>query len=392
MPRLFTEAFRVFFLAAGLFAAGAMALWLGWLALHDAPGAVAVPPFAVAPHLWHAHEMLFGYAAASVAGFFLTAAPNWTGSGQARGGYVTLAAAVWLAGRGAMLVSDALPPTAVALIDLAFLPLLAAKLAAMLARRPKPQNVALLAALAALWGGDLLCHLDWTGLRPGAAEAGLRLGLGALCVLIAVIGGRVTPAFTRNAMRRDGVESGLPRSLGVLEAIAIGGACLTTALWALGDAGPVASVAALGTGVAQLGRAALWRPLWALRQPILWSLHLGMTMLGLGWLALGLGWAGLAIPESAALHLLAIGAVGGMTLAMMSRAALGHTGRPLRAPTPVALAYALVALSALIRFAGPVVLPVFYAEALRLAALLWITAFALFALSYWPILTGPRRA
>jgi uncharacterized protein involved in response to NO len=391
-PRLLTEGFRFFFLAAALWAAFALLAWEGWLGVHALNGIVTRTPFAPAPQLWHAHEMAFGYGTAVLGGFFLTAVPNWTGAPAAREAYVTAAAALWLAGRLAMWFSASLDPVLVAVVDLAFLPVLAAKISLQLAKRPKPQNVALLGLLAMVWAGNLWTHLEWTGAVADGASPGLRLGLSGLCALIAVGGGGVTPAFTRNAMTREGREDGLPVTRRPLEIAAIGGAVAIGPLWAFGAPEPSLAAVALVAGLAQLGRVAGWRPDWALRQPILWSLHLGMAMLGLGWLALGAGWAGLAIPESAGLHLLAIGAVGGMTLAVMSRAALGHTGRPLAAPAPVAWAYGLVALAALLRFAGPAFAPTFYNEAVLASGALWIAAFALFAAVYLPILTGPRAA
>jgi uncharacterized protein involved in response to NO len=391
-PRLMTEGFRFFFLAAALWAVMAVLAWEGWLGVHALNGMVTHTPFAPAPHLWHAHEMVFGYGTAVLGGFFLTAVPNWTGGPGARAGFVIAAAALWLAGRLAVWFSGGLPPALVAAVDLAFLPLLAAKIAALLAKRPKPQNVALLGLIALVWAGNLWTHLEWTGVVVDGASPGLRLGLSGLCALIAVVGGRVTPAFTRNAMTREGRERGLPVSRPWLELPAIVGAVALGPLWAFGAPEPLLAAVALVAGAAQLGRVAGWRPGWALRQPILWSLHAGMAMLGLGWLALGAGWAGAAVGESAGLHLLAIGAVGGMTLAVMSRAALGHTGRPLATPAPVAWAYALVLLAALLRFGGPVFAPGFYNAAVLGSGALWIAAFAIFAAVYAPILTGPRVA
>lgn len=389
-PRLFTEGSRVFFLAAALYAAFALLVWEGWLAAAALGAPAPAVPFAPAPPFWHAHEMIFGYAAAVLGGFFLTAVPSWTGTPAARTGFVTAVAGVWLAGRLAVWFSGALDPALVAVVDLAFLPLLALKIGDQLRRRPKPQNLMFLVLLALVWTGNLLTHLEWTGAIGDGVWPGLRLGLSGVCAMIAVVGGRVTPAFTRNAMRREGRETGLPVSRRPVELTAIGGAILLGPLWAAEAPAPLLAAVALAAGAAQLIRVALWRPGWCATSPILWSLHLGMALLGLGWLALGLGWAGAAVPETAALHLLGVGAVGGMTLAVMSRAALGHTGRALVAPGPVVLAYLLVAAAAVLRFAGPVWAPGFYGGAMLASGALWIGAFALFAASYWPVLNGPR--
>jgi uncharacterized protein involved in response to NO len=389
-PRLLTEGFRVFFLAAAVWAVFAVGIWEGWLTVHALDGMVTDTPFAQAPHLWHAHEMTFGFGTAVLGGFFLTAVPNWTGAPAARTAFVTVAAALWLAGRLAVWWSGAIDPRLVAALDLAFLPVLSWKIAAQMLKRPKPQNVMLLGVLAAIWTGNLLCHLEWTGVVADGVGPGLRLGLGATCVLIAVVGGRVTPAFTRNAMRAAGREDRLPETRPGLERAAMAGAAVVTLLWAAQGPSWLLAPLAAATGAAQLARVAGWRPGWTLSRPILWSLHLGMAMLGLGWLALAAHWAGLPVGETAALHLLGIGAVGGMTLAVMSRAALGHTGRPLEVDPAVAVAYGLVAAAALVRFAGPTLDPALYEGALLLSGALWIAGFGAFAALYAPILTGPR--
>lgn len=390
LPRLLTEGFRVFFLAAALWAVFAVGIWEGWLAVHALDGMVASTPFAQAPYLWHAHEMVFGFGTAVLGGFFLTAAPNWTGAPPARALFVSAAAALWLAGRLAVWWSGALDPWLVAALDLAFLPVLGWKIAAQLMVRPKPQNLMLLGVLAAIWAGNLLCHLEWAGLVADGVGGGLRLGLGATCALIAVVGGRVTPAFTRNAMRGAGREDRLPVSHPWLERGAIAGAMAVSLLWAADAPGWIMAPLALATGAAQVARVAGWRPGWTVRRPILWSLHLGMAMLGLGWLALGAHWAGAPWGETAALHLLGIGAVGGMTLAVMSRAALGHTGRPLEVDPAVAVAYGLIAAAALVRFAGPSIDPGLYEGALLASGALWIAGWGAFAALYAPILLGPR--
>ena len=386
--RFFGDGWRVFFLAAGLYAVFALIVWEGWLAIHAAGGMVTETPFAPVPHLWHAHEMVFGYPAAAMGGFFLTAVPNWTGARAARHLFIITAAAIWLAGRLAIWWSASLPPLLVAAVDLAFLPVLGAKILTQLLQRPKPQNLMFLGILALVWTGNLMVHLDWAGLG-GSADTGLRLGLFATCALIGVLGGRVTPAFTRNAMQRSGRETGLPGSRAPLDIAAIALPVLVAVVAALPVPEAVFGALAITAGAAQLLRSALWRPGWTLGQPILWVLHLGMATLAAGWIMAGLaalGWGS----EVAALHVLGIGAVGGMTLAVMSRAALGHAGHPLVAPFPLALAYGLLPLAALARWAGSSLgIGGYYAGVLTSGAL-WILAFTLFAATLWPVLTGPR--
>lgn len=387
---LFSAGMRVFFLAAGIYAVLAMAVWEAWLAAFALGGESPSLPFAPPPQLWHAHEMIFGYACAVLGGFFLTAVPSWTGEKSARAAALTLLAALWLAGRLAVWFSGGLDPWLVAALDLGFLPLLALKIGLQLFRRPKPQNVMFLGLIALLWTGNLLVHLDWTGVAPGLAGRGLRMGLMTVAATIAIIGGRVIPAFTRNAMLRDGRETGLPESRIWAERAGIASAVLLPACIGLGLPVSALALVALAAGLVQALRLAGWRGAWTLGQPILWSLHLAFAMLALGYLALAAAWAGLT-GETGALHVTGIGAVGGMTLAMMTRAALGHTGRPLIAARPIAWAYGLVALAAVLRSLGAEAAPGWADWAILISGALWLLAFTLFLAHYWPILTGPRR-
>ena len=387
--RLCGEGFRVFFLATVLWGLFAIAVWEHWLGIHAIGGMIVHTPYASPPHLWHAHEMVFGYSSAALGGFLLTAVPNWTGGATARTKVIAFLAAVWLAGRSAVWFSAALDPMLVAAIDLAFLPLLAVKLLVMLIARPKPQNMMFLGLLSLLWIGNLFVHLDWLGWGGPGAEAGLYGGLLAVCAMIAVLGGRVTPAFTRNAMRRAEVAGALPVSRNSLDAIGIVFAILLAVLVLLGAKASILGGVALVTGAVQIARLAGWRTGWTLSRPILWSLHLGFAMLGVGYVATGLAWLGLG-SQVAALHLLGIGAIGGMTLAVMSRAILGHTGRPLIASKAVALAYGLMALAAAFRWAGSSIGIEHYFALMLMSGALWITALGLFLLSLWPALSSPR--
>mgnify|MGYP000277109795 CR=1 FL=1 len=284
---LFSAGYRVFFLLAGLFAILSMIVWEGWLAIHAAGGLVSDEPFAMAPHLWHAHEMIFGYGSIAIAGFLMTAAPNWTKAKGAGSVFFLAMTALWLAGRMAIWWSGSLSPVLVAVVDLAFLPVVAGRILAMLLARPKPQQMILLGMIALIWAGNLMVHLAWMGISEDTAYAGLRVGLLALSSLILILGGRVTPAFTRNAMRRAGREDGLPRDLPALAIPAIGGGIAVTLSMLVGLPEGVTGVLALVAGAAALARLMFWRGLWALRQPILWTLHLSYAAVALGFVALG---------------------------------------------------------------------------------------------------------
>ncbi len=392
IPAIFTAGFRFFFLAAGLFAVFAMAAWLFWLGVHAAGGAITEPWQSMGPQLWHAHEMIYGYTVAVIAGFFLTAVPNWTGAAPARALFVSLTGSVWLAGRIAIWFSGLLDPVVVALIDLAFVPLLALKIGGNLIKRTQARNLVFLILLTMLFTGNLLMHLDWIGLPGGDAEAGIRLGLLVSVAMIVIIGGRVIPGFTRNALNRAGHSGKMPVSHPLADRIGIASAVLT-ALAAGIDAPPLAigglaAIAAISNGIRLFG----WQSRFTLKEPILWSLHLAFLLLVAGYAALALAHLAGHPGEIGALHLLAIGAGGGMTLAMMTRASLGHTGRALVVAKPIALAYAAIAIAALIRGCGPTLLPDHYYAVMFVSGALWTAAFAIFFAVYLPILGLEKKA
>ena len=325
-----------------------------------------------------------------LAGFFLTAVPNWTGAPASRAGFVSAIAVLWLAGRACVFFSAELPALLVGAVDLIFILVLSLKILSNLLKRPKPQNMMFLVLLGLMLAGNVLVHLEWSGVTQNTAAAGLSGGLFTLAAMIAVLGGRVTPAFTRNAMRQAGRETGLPRSYGWLDGAGIASA-IALALLVLVDVGAqVLAGVALFAALANAARLSGWSTRSVLDSPILWSLHLGFAMLALGYAAVGLHWAGMGIGYAAALHILGIGSIGGMTLAVMSRAALGHTGRPLKVAPQIAAAYLLMAMAALVRSLGIMAFPQAYYPLMFAAGGLWIGAFAIFAIWYAPILTAAR--
>lgn len=390
-PLVLTGGFRFFFLAAGLFAIVSMAAWLAWLALHAGGAAIRAPTIAAAPHLWHGHEMIFGYGIAVIAGFFLTAVPSWTGAPSAPAVFVGATGALWLAGRLAVWFSAWLDPVLVMVIDLAFLPPLMVRIGLNLRRRPQPHNVILIALLTLILAGNFMVHLEWTGMTTDTAGAGLRLGLLTIAALIAIIGGRVIPGFTKNALVRRGMTGNLPVNHGALSKGGIASAVLLAPAVAAGLPDAALGILALAAALLNGARLARWRWRDTLDEPILWSLHLAFAMLVLGYGTLSAAYLTGWPHEVAALHLTVIGAIGGMTLAMMSRAALGHTGRALRVSRQTALAYLAIAVAALIRAFGPALAPGLYNGIMMISGGLWIAGFTLFIVAYWPILTGPNQ-
>lgn len=387
----FSHAFRPFFLAAGAYAVIALAAWLAWIGIHAAGGAPAFMTVGEPLHLWHAHEMVYGFGAAAVGGFLLTAVPNWTGAQHSRGAVLALMFVLWLAGRIVMWVTALLPPAVPLFLDLAFLPVLGFAAGRQLAVRPALRNAIFLSLVLALVLGNFLYHLGRLAIVGDGMRTGVVLGLGTLVVMIVVIGGRVIPAFTTNALRRQGVaEDRLPvrRAPVDVACLLLSAAAVVLHVLAISDA--LTGWTALAAAVANAIRLAGWRSLATLREPIVWVLHLGYAWIVAGFALLAAAMLTDWIGEVAALHAHGTGAAGTMILAIMSRAALGHTGRAIVAPRLVVAAYLLVSIAALLRTFGPVLMGAFYNEVMLAAGAAWIAAFSLYTIIYAPILLGPR--
>jgi uncharacterized protein involved in response to NO len=376
---LFALGFRPFFLLAGL---SATALIPGWLALLFTG---ARWPSPLPPPLWHAHEMLFGYTSAVIAGFLLTAVQNWTGRATARGALLGALALLWIAGRAVSAAGQALPPWLAAAIDLAFLPALAACIARPIAATRNRRNAAMPVMVLVLAGANGLYWWGALGGEPLMMLRGQRVALDVIALLILVVGGRIIPGFTANAV--DGLKT---RARSALDYAGIA-AMVSVVVADLIDPSSravayCAAIAALTNGARLWG----WGGTRTFARPILLVLHSGFAFTAA---ALGLrAWALLsgALPESAATHLLTVGGIGLMTLGMMARVALGHTGRPLALAPSIVVALYLLGASALVRVVGPLALPTRYTALLWIAGALWTLAFALFTARYTPILLAPR--
>lgn len=372
-PVLFRQGFRPFFLGAGLWAALAVAGWvailLGYVDLPTAFGLIA----------WHAHEMIFGYVAAVVAGFLLTAIPNWTGRMPLQGAPLAALFCAWLIGRAAVAVSGVIGAGLAALLDLAFLLLLFAAVLREIAAGRNWRNLPMPVALALLVTANALMHAGPLGLGDDGG-LGLRLAIAVLVGLIGLIGGRIVPSFTRNWLHKRG-ETRLPAPFGRYDRACLAVLALSLALWvALPDL-PWVGAGLILSAALWLGRVARWRGHLTLAEPLVWSLHLGILWVPVGLLLIGLAPLWAAVPPSAGLHALTAGAMGSMTLAVMTRATLGHTGRALEADAPTAVLYGLVSLAAAARVAAALdpahVLPLIW-----FAAAAWCAAFVLFAAVY----------
>ena len=384
-PVFFAAGFRPFFLFAGIDAALMVPLWLavqlGWVDLGTD----------YAPMLWHGHEMLFGFVGAAIGGFLLTAVPNWT-DGRILGGPKLIALFVaWLAGRAAFLLAGSLPPLVVAVADLAYLPGLAFLLGAQLIEAKKWRNMVFLVVLGLLWGTDIVFHF---GDRLMALHAGITL----VMVMIAVVGGRIIPSFTQTWLMMNGTPHE-PRRISFIEK---GGAPLSILVAGVVMTALPGSVPA---GIAMLAAAALhgfrllgWHGVKTYPNPILWVLHVGYL-----WLVVGLALWGLScllpvlpplaalpvlppsaalpvLPPSAAMHALTAGSMSTMIMGVMSRAMLGHSGRPLTTSPMMVAAYVLVSVGALLRVVGQTMA----------GGTLWSVAWLLFVIVAFPIVVRPR--
>ena len=380
---LWGRAFRPFFLALSVYAVLVVPWWLASLL-----GVAPAPAWLVAPW-WHGHEMVFGVVAAAIAGFLLTASPVWAGRRALSGAPLAAVFGLWVAGRIALAAAGWLPTWLVAAVDLAFLPAVAVVVARTLWGSRQLRNHGLVGIVLALAAANAAMHAQALGVAAGGAGSALRFGVDLIVVLMLVIGGRITPAFTRNAFQRDGIARTV-RSWRWLDHTAIAAAVALAAATPVIGRGAVTGALATLAGVAAAGRLLGWQSWHTRADPLLWSLHAGSAWVAAGLLLTAAGDLGAAVPAAAGLHALTAGAMGSLVLAVITRVGLGHTGRPLVLPSGVIACYALVHAGALLRVAST-----FAAGDARLVLLgaggaAWAAAFAGFALRYWPILTRPR--
>jgi len=379
-PALFAYGFRPFFLAAAVWAAAGILLWLpqylGALTLPTTFGALD----------WHIHEMLYGYVAASVAGFLLTAIPNWTGRLPVTGWPLAGLAALWLAGRAAILFSGAIGGIAAAAIDVSFLVTLAAVAAREIVAGKNWRNLRVLAVLGVLIAGNIVFHAEV--LLEGAADYGIRLSIAAVILLISLIGGRIVPSFTNNWLARNN-PGRRPVPFARFDMAAIAASALALVAWIAAPAQPLSGALLLLAGLLQIARLARWAGDRTFADRLVLVLHVGYAFVPLGFLLVGASIFVDAVPRSAGIHAWTAGAVGLMTVAVMTRATLGHTGRPLQAGPATQAIYALVLVAALLRivaaFSGSLAL-------IDTAGAAWIAGFACFVLFYGPLLALRKPA
>jgi uncharacterized protein involved in response to NO len=380
-PAILSYGFRPFFLFGALWAALAVALWLAMLLGH-----IALPT-ALSPVEWHVHELVFGYVPAIVAGFLLTAVPNWTGRLPVVGTPLLLLFLAWIAGRFAVLVSAWIGAPLAAAIDLVFLAGLGTVIAREIIAGNNTRNLKVLAVVLLLWLGNALFYLEKI-FQVGDGH-GKRLGIAASVFLIQLIGGRIIPSFTRNWLARCR-PGRLPIAFDRFDVgvMAVSGVALAS--WIVMPAASSTALLALfaaGLNFVRLGR---WAGERTLAEPLVFILHVAYAFVPLGFLLLAMG---IVRPDivapTGALHGWTAGAIGVMTLAVMTRATLGHTGQGLVATTATQAIYALAVTAALARISAA--FDLLRDPMLAVSAAAWFLAFAGFAVVYGPLLTRPRK-
>src|SRR5687768_8073772 len=375
---VFNLGFRPFFLLSGAFAIILMALWIplftGGRTLSTYYGQIG----------WHSHEMIFGYTVGVIAGFLLTSVRNWTGRSTATGGSLATLVTLWLLGRILPFFAATMPAWSISVVDLAFLPALTASIGVPLVRHGEKRNLLFLPLILGLFFANLLVHLELLGLFPGVARHGIYLGLYLIILLIVIMGGRVIPFFTERALpgalikRRPLIEWLAPLSVIVF--------ILAELLFPTSKvAGALAGLACIVNGI----RVVSWYSHRYWQVPLLWVLHLGYGWIAIGFLLKAAASLGLVAAQFT-IHAFTVGGIGVLTIGMMARVSLGHTARPLKVTSSIAVAFALLNIAAVLRGLLPSIFPLWFSQLVILSGMLWIAAFLIFVFVYAPILTQPR--
>ncbi len=380
-PALLSFGFRPFFLAGALWAIVAVMLWLpqyfGELTLN----------MAFQPLDWHAHEALFGYVAAIVTGFLLTAVPNWTGRLPLQGRPLLLLLAVWFFGRVAVAFSAHIGWVAAAVVDCAFLALVCAAVAREIMAGKSWRNLKVLIFVGLLFAANVVFHVE--AHFQGSATYGRRFGVAATIALVMLIGGRVIPSFTHSFLQKRGAGR-LPINFNRFDAICVAGSVAALGGWVVAPENKIVGLLLIASGMLNLFRLARWAGDRASGEALVLILHLAYLFVPLGFVLSGLAaWTGIVM--SAGLHAWAVGAIGVMTLSVMTRASLGHTGQILRASNGTLAIYAFVLLAAAARIFAALA-PQWSFVSLHVAAFAWALAFLGFVVAYGGALFRPRKA
>jgi uncharacterized protein involved in response to NO len=381
-PTILQNSFRPFFIAAGFWATLAVPFWLLSYA-----GILVVPDnFDIL--LWHQHEMLYGFTSAAITGFILTAIPNWTGKLPIRGVHLGLLISLWILGRIGFLTTVTIGPLATAVFDLPFLIVLVLTITREIISGNNWRNIPVVILISVFALGNFLVHLQILNIIE-TAELGLRLSMFVLSVLVALIGGRIIPSFTRNWLVKINSRV-LPNQMGVFDKIAL----ITLVIFVIAQiAKPehqATALLALFAGLLHSLRLMRWKGWMTFAEPLIWILHIAYAWLVIALVLIGLSGLSDFVPYTSAIHALTVGAFSTMILAVMTRASLGHTNRVLKATTGTTTVFILITFAAILRVYEP-----FLNESNNLviwiSGIVWTAAFALFSILYFPILTQARK-
>lgn len=379
-PAFLSYGFRPFFLLASVFSGLAIALWLpvfyGEVSLHSA----------FAPRDWHVHEMLYGYLPAVITGFLLTAIPNWTGRAPIRGAPLLALIVIWVAGRFAVAFSAQTGWLAAMLIDVSFLVLVSAAALREIVASANWSNLKIVVVIALLAVGDAGFHLE--AHCTGLADVSARVGIALIVLLIVLIAGRIVPIFTRNWLA-CAPEGRMPAPFALFDLTVVVLSILALAIWIVRPLSGVSGAALAVVGGLHVVRLARWAGERTLRERLLLILHIGYAFVPLGFFLASASAFDLVAP-SAGVHAWMVGAAGIMTLAVMTRVSLGHTGRPLTASGTTQMIYAAVLVAASARICAAVQ-PAWSEHLLHIAVLMWVIAFFGFALLFGPMLIAGRK-
>jgi uncharacterized protein involved in response to NO len=380
-PAVLSYGFRPFFLLGALYSGAMILVWLPVFL-----GDFSIPTI-FAPRDWHFHEMLYGYLSAVITGFLLTAIPNWTGRLPIQGTPLLVLVTAWLAGRLAVLFSAGTGWMLAAIVDVAFLVLVAAAAAREIIAGRNWRNLRVVLVVSLLALANIVFHLE--AHFQGIADYSIRLGVSAVVILLSLIGGRIVPSFTHNWLVREN-PGRLPAPFDRFDAVVVIASIIALAVWT-GVAESLATAALLGVAaVLQAIRLVRWAGIRTAREPLLLVLHVGYGFVPLGFAFAALAAAGV-VPATAGIHAWTVGAFGIMTLAVMTRATLGHTGRALTASWSTRLIYVAVAVAALARISAALE-PAWSLPLLHVAAAAWAGAFFGFVIVYGPMLCRERRS
>jgi len=381
-PAFLSYGFRPFFLLGALWGGLAVLAWVPMLS-----GAIGTRSL-FSPVDWHAHELLFGYVPAIVTGFLLTAIPNWTGRLPVQGLPLAGLALLWLAGRFAIWFSADIGWLAAMFVDCAFLLALAIAAGREIVAGKNWRNLKVLAPVTVLLAANVLFHAE--AHLDGVTDVSRRLGLAATILLIMIIGGRIIPSFTRNWLVREN-PGRLPVPFNRFDMAAIVASAAALGLWVLLPERPETGILLAAAGLLNLARLSRWAGHRTLRDPLLLVLHVAYLFVPAGLIVSGLAALSPAtLPPVAGIHVFGVGAIGAMTLAVMARATLGHTGRELRAGPATTLVFCAIVAAAPLRFAAALMPGEVWL--LHASATLWIAAFIGFTVCYAGPLTQPRAA